>query len=425
MTLFENVNRSANNPVTSIVVLLAAAEAIGKIKNEITDNKTILFTFFQGEAFDYIGSSRMVYDMETGAFLNNEGKYGLHALNLDHLSHFIEVSQLGYQKPNEAKVWLHSDPLSKINISKQIEDLVEQIQRIGQQLNVSIVEPNNSQPLPPSSSQRFLRKTILPTVVFANHEKEFSNIYYNSMFDIGQLIGVFPPSGNDTPITEQAILLTNISTILARTLYELATNKSGSHIHANSTTVSHLLYCYILNSNCPLFHMILDEETSERFQKIPEMNLYVSVKHNIKPLTYITETMLSYFLGDKLENVTKSQCKSKSNGTKKAHWMQGSGKPREGFCLVAATRYSEAVSPAFVIDGYDWLSGEYSTWTESIWLQNAMSVRVFLIPSNKLQAVTLFVGVLLLCLAMGIVYFLNSRAEVVFSAAPVCPAYDG
>lgn len=34
---------------------------------------------------------------------------------------------------------------------------------------------------------------------------------------------------------------------------------------------------------------------------------------------------------------------------------------------------------------YDWLSGEYSTWTESIWLQNAMSVRLFLVPSNKLQ----------------------------------------
>lgn len=48
MTLFENVNRSADNPVTSIVALLAAAEAIGKVKEEITDNKTILFTFFQG-----------------------------------------------------------------------------------------------------------------------------------------------------------------------------------------------------------------------------------------------------------------------------------------------------------------------------------------------------------------------------------------
>lgn len=428
MTLFENVNRSADNPVTSIVALLAAAEAIGKVKEEITDNKTILFTFFQGEAFDYIGSSRMVYDMETGTFLKNEDKYGLHALNLNHLSHFIEVSQLGYQQTNGAKVWLHSDPVSRINISKQIEHLVDQIQRIAQQLNVSVQEPSHSQPLPPSSSQRFLRKTLLPTVVFANHEKEFTNIYYNSMFDIGQLIGVdYPSSGDpdDIPITDQALLLTNISTMLARTLYQLATNKSGSHIQANSTTVSHLLYCYILNSNCPMFHMILREEISHKFHKIPEMNLYVSVKNNNNPLTYITERMLAYFLGDKLENVSKSDCKTMTNGTKRAYWMQGIGKSRQGFCLVAVTRNSDAVSPAFIIDDYDWLSGEYSTWTESIWLQNAMSVRLFLVPSNKLQAVTLFVGVLILCLAMGIVFFLNSRAEVVFSAAPVCPFFDG
>lgn len=49
--MFEDVYPSADNPVTSIVALLAAAEAIGKVKDSIRDSNTtkdIMFTFFQG-----------------------------------------------------------------------------------------------------------------------------------------------------------------------------------------------------------------------------------------------------------------------------------------------------------------------------------------------------------------------------------------
>lgn len=49
--MFENIYPSADNHVTGIVGLLAAAEALAKFKDDIfnrTDAKDVLFAFFQG-----------------------------------------------------------------------------------------------------------------------------------------------------------------------------------------------------------------------------------------------------------------------------------------------------------------------------------------------------------------------------------------
>ena len=48
-SMFEDTYPSADNHVSGIVALLAAAEAIGKVKEKIRDSPNdILFTFFQG-----------------------------------------------------------------------------------------------------------------------------------------------------------------------------------------------------------------------------------------------------------------------------------------------------------------------------------------------------------------------------------------
>jgi len=50
-SMFEDIYPSADNPATNLVAMLAAAEAISKVKEEIRGSKTtkdIMFTFFQG-----------------------------------------------------------------------------------------------------------------------------------------------------------------------------------------------------------------------------------------------------------------------------------------------------------------------------------------------------------------------------------------
>lgn len=49
--MFEDIYPSADNPVTNLVALLAAAEAISKVKSKFKESNTtkdIMFTFFQG-----------------------------------------------------------------------------------------------------------------------------------------------------------------------------------------------------------------------------------------------------------------------------------------------------------------------------------------------------------------------------------------
>lgn len=52
-----------------------------------------MFILFNGETYDYIGSSRVEYDMSNEEFPNNEIK-----LNQDHVGLFIELSQIHYDK---------------------------------------------------------------------------------------------------------------------------------------------------------------------------------------------------------------------------------------------------------------------------------------------------------------------------------------
>lgn len=53
----------------------------------------VIFILFNGEAYDYIGSSRIVYDMENGEFPNN-----IIRLNKNHIGLFVELSQIHYDK---------------------------------------------------------------------------------------------------------------------------------------------------------------------------------------------------------------------------------------------------------------------------------------------------------------------------------------
>lgn len=49
-------------------------------------------------------------------------------------------------------------------------------------------------------------------------------------------------------------------------------------------------------------------------------------------------------------------------------------------CVEAPVQLLSASSPAFEIPDYDWSSGKYSTWTESVWLETG--IKMFIQVSN-------------------------------------------
>ena len=61
-TMYEYYTPGANEPISSIIGLLAVAELLAR-NRERMDQMDVLFTFFDNEAFEYGGSSRFVNDL--------------------------------------------------------------------------------------------------------------------------------------------------------------------------------------------------------------------------------------------------------------------------------------------------------------------------------------------------------------------------
>ncbi|XP_050415969.2 nicastrin isoform X1 [Patella vulgata] len=432
-SMFGYEYQNSDTTVTGIVALLAAAHALKQVKDDLrAASSDLMFTFFQGEAFDYIGSSRMVYDMELNHFpydITDNKSLRIQNIHLNHISHFIELSQLGHR--DQGQLWIHSDPISKENpaISDEVKKLIDIIKPIGEKLNVSLGETAADQPLPPASVQRFLRKMAIPSIVITDHEKQYTNKYYNSRFDLPREINAdYPDTLNDTEkydyITEQAVLLTNIATTLARFLYTQTTGKQltpdlENKIQADEKEIAHLLYCFLESPVCELFKQSVSPEDKDNLASAKKpFPFYVGVDYQTNQITRLAHAILAQYLGDRMVNVTKdTDCKQPDNDKRyKYLWMQGSVKPgtntREGWCIKSTAMLQKAKSPAFEIDDYDWLSGEYSTWTESTW--TVTKVRAFLIPSESQEVLTLCVGLALFIVSLGVVYFFNASSDIIF-----------
>eukprot|EP00105_Crassostrea_gigas_P015788 XP_011432903.1 PREDICTED: nicastrin isoform X2 [Crassostrea gigas] len=420
-SLFENIYPSADNQVSGIVALLAAAEALRKYKDHFDNTtKDILFTFLNGEAFDYIGSTRMLYDMDKGALPLK--------LKMDHVDRIVEVNQLAYRE--EGRIWIHADPVSRNdpNISSEIDDMISTILDIGKNLSDIVGAVNQTQPLPPASTQKFLQKTPVPALVLTDHKKTFTNKYYNSRFDLAKTISAMVNASDNgyNHVTDQASNLTVAATLLARSLYTLATGSPAPEgLMAEQQSVTHMLYCFLISPNCELFKQVIPP-AREAFDDLASQKspypFYVSVYGQINNVTRIIQRLLTHYIGTVEKNHTES-CTSSEKASLQLYnylWMAGplnsDNKTRTVTCVKSRVTQTKAYSPAFEITDYNgWGGFQYSTWTESSWATNALLLRVFLIPSKAMETSILSGGVILTLVSMVLIYFLNKKADILFA----------
>uniref|UniRef100_A0A8C7JSA4 Nicastrin n=1 Tax=Oncorhynchus kisutch TaxID=8019 RepID=A0A8C7JSA4_ONCKI len=336
----------AEGSVSGFVTLLAAAQALCEATQEAPRTRNILFAFFHGEVFDYIGSSRMVYDMKNNMFV----------IDLDNVHSILEIGQ--------------------------VTNLVKNLQSSTAGLNFSFVETDFSQPLPPSSFQRFLRARAIPGIVLADHQTDFNNRYYESFYDNAAHLNLTYPS-NLSPeeqlefVTDTAKSLTEVATAVARTLFKQAggNNSQVNKINADPKTVTQMLYGFLVRSNNSWFQAVMAPELKDILPNA---------------LTYLVQYLLANLTGT-ATNLTQSQCKkpdelpNESTYLYSYLWVQGMVPPnstqRESFCVRTAVRLVKAVSPAF--DLGDYVSKEYSTWTKSQW--KFIKARIFLVASRDLE----------------------------------------
>ncbi|XP_066465123.1 nicastrin isoform X2 [Eleutherodactylus coqui] len=418
-SFFWNLAPAAESTVSSLVTQLAAAEAIHKANDSQALPRNIMFAFFQGEVFDYIGSSRMVYDMEKGRF----------PVPLNNIHSFVELSQVALR--DNSSLWVHTDPISRSNesVNAEVKQLLELLKNSSKDTNVTLQEPDQSQALPPASFQRFLRARNIPGVVLTDHRAAYRNKYYNGMYDTAASIGMDYPSGLSKEealihVTEAAQSLSEVATLLAKTLYQLAGGKDATEVKADVNSVTRMLYGFLVMSNNSWFQSIIRSDWKGQLEDRPPQYYVtataIGTKQSPNPPTSFLISILANLTGQ-VVNYTKEECQSpdKAADPKREFyeylWAQGplddNSTTRTPYCVRTTLRSHLAESPAFELN--DWGSTEYSTWTESRWKE--IRARIFLVPSHELEVITLVVGIVVLLLSFGATYFINSKSDILFT----------
>uniref|UniRef100_A0A3Q3XED2 Nicastrin n=1 Tax=Mola mola TaxID=94237 RepID=A0A3Q3XED2_MOLML len=395
-SFFFDIAPGAESGVSGFITLLAAAHALRNATQQAPPNRTILYTLFQGvgyETFDYIGSSRMVYDMQNNQF----------AVDLNNVHSFLEIGQVGLR--SDSKLWLHSDQLSRKNTSVNDEVCFSALN------SISVGEVGFSQPLPPSSFQRFLRAKPIPGVVIEDHQSAFTNRFYASMYDNAEYLNVSYPS--NLTLEEQLEWVTDTAQVLL-----LLTN-----IHKSTTADAKVnMLWWFLNQQRPVFlHTIMNFFCNLSANR--STNFYVGVNQHSSEPTLLVQYLLANLTGSTV-NVTQDNCQNQredEDDKESKHmyyymWVQGAAPPnsteREGFCTRSTVRLSKALSPAFELR--DYTSKEYSTWTESRW--KPFKGRIFLVASHDLEMLTLGIGIGVLLTSLLLTYIISSKADMLFSS---------
>ncbi|XP_078064964.1 nicastrin-like [Mustelus asterias] len=152
------------------------------------------------------------------------------------------------------------------------------------------------------------------------------------------------------------------------------------------------------------------------------MIFYVSASFpQVNNPTIFVQHILANVTGT-ITNLTEEECRNADKRPERGRdlyeflWIQGWERENtteaEAYCLRSPVWLAKAVSPAFELK--DWSSTEYSTWTESRW--KGISARIFLVASRKLEIITLLTGIGVLLVSLILIYFVNAKANVLFTS---------
>ncbi|KAJ8967043.1 hypothetical protein NQ314_003160 [Rhamnusium bicolor] len=411
-SMFERTS-GANSPVTGIVTLLYTAKLLKSILKEAdieNGKKNVLFVLFNGETYDYIGSQRLLYDMQRGDFpvkgLGDNNDI-LPIIRPEDIGLFIELSQLGNSK-DENNLFVH--------YLKDNAEVIKFYHKLSSN-NGSTVLHNLPTSLPPASLHTFLRNNSqFPGMVLSDHEKSYTNNFYNSIFDNATNINFHyynaTESGNATSIPKNSIqqFIANISEVIARSVYEEITHKKYQEdLAVDVILVDELFHCYLQDPNCKVHSATQKGKLSST-----PASLYVGVDHIVNFATTLTALTLGWFTGDP-QGEANINCTNKPRNYAFRYYNMSKSiyELNVTLCYKITMNTTEAVSPAFIIPDYDWSSGLYSSWAESTWAD--MGVKIFLKPSSAHEKMTVAIGCISVIFSFVLVYFMKSRSHILFT----------
>lgn len=195
--------------------------------------------------------------MERGYFPTSQtdGEYPIHPIRPEDISLFIELGQLS-----------HSNKLHLFRYKSSLDGFVKKLTKNNGK-SLPLVEESLGL-FPPASSQTFLKANPnFPAILLADHGETFVNNFYNSIFDNAtNLLFEYHHDTQEIPSDSIQRFITDISTLLAKSIYEEVTgNAYVGFEEASVRMVNELLNCYILDANCDVHKAIQKKVEIEMF----------------------------------------------------------------------------------------------------------------------------------------------------------------
>uniref|UniRef100_A0A914C6G8 Nicastrin n=1 Tax=Acrobeloides nanus TaxID=290746 RepID=A0A914C6G8_9BILA len=349
-SMFTNNDGGDVSVLTSLISSLVVANAIGQNLENFqsrakANNKQIMFGFLHGESLGYIGSSRMVFDMNLGKFpVEDKGfspNKSAHSLSLNDIKLYLELQHIGFEADLK-NYFIHLDPhiysKFKLQIDQAINSSVTGMKINGFKLRKTSIKSNAQ--VPPSSYHTLLKHEAVPGFIISTADQFYQYKDTNSLLD--------KALREDHERTFRSSVIKHITAAATSSLYTIL-----NHVLSTDPTqekdyvikqdfIEKLVDCFFYTENwsCSFFNEILN----------------ITQKADFGNRTFAL-------------NVNNSaQCKTLNEGQNlfSFNW-QFDPITNKSYCYKTSVYRTPASSPAFEIEDYDFLNGTYSTWVESVW----------------------------------------------------------
>lgn len=429
--LFHELAFGSESTVSGYVALLAAADALSRAANINTLPKRVAFGLFQGEAWGRIGSRRFVEEVSsftcTTSVAASDSPTGFEycrdplrsdlsftSLGAQGVDAVVSVDQVGL--PGTTAGFVHTESGS---LAQDIAIRVSTDDASLPSLSKSTL-PSGTTPSSPSTSFSALASTT-ERITLSDYDTSFTNRYYESEFD--EVSNVDPE------------VVTKMSTILARTLYALATDQPTvdlavalipADLSVNATLVDTIITCISANSSCSY----LAEIVGGSGQPSAAYSLYTGIYN--QPFTSgefgfgLQPTILELFARSFLAHVTATPhgetgedtaCSSNSE----CKDLNTKLECVVGRCIVSTAHYHDALSPAvsptstygrYTVDSSK-VSDMDPVWTEPYWAED-IGVTGYTLGDPIVPPVVFVAGLLTVAVSAIGVFFLNKLLAKVY-----------
>lgn len=403
----------SQQPALSLITFLSLAHLIGQEQDELKkQDKEIIFVTLDGDAMDYSASFKFMFDIINGYF--PMGSKNEQPIKVEHIHSIIEFQALTMNE----QLWLHTYPSKLVNLTF-VNTLILNNPKIN-------LIPSGS-PLPPASSQIFLRQTSsssFPAYILSSaNQNQIMNHYYHSFFDDPSTLSINISTLEYNSTTEVSQWIKTIVEPFAQTLIETFVGIKKP-ITIKQDIINNLVYCILKNINCPLIHNVTSESVAKTFQPLDQTPMPFSINTyptSSSPTHPFLQYVLSYFLRDRsfdLKNLTEASCKELAKNDSLCSYTFVDGYPLSmnnqnefpGYCVRSYVRSVKSISPAFIIENYDLSETKYPAWTESRW--TTVSLRIFIIPTRIHEIIVLVIGILLTSISFFFLFFLRYYTKI-------------